>query len=105
MTVKLPLDVPYETLAKFCRRRHIGRVSVFGSALRPDFRPESDVDLRVEFEPGCTPGWEIIDIEDALSALFGSHPVHTVNPKYLSHLLKDRVLGSAVVDYETPDGT
>lgn len=43
-------------LQEFCRRRHIARLSVYGSVVRPDFRPDSDVDMLVEFEPGHTPG-------------------------------------------------
>jgi predicted nucleotidyltransferase len=46
----------------FCRRQHIRRLSLFGSVLRDDFGPESSVDVLVEFEPGHTPGWEIVTI-------------------------------------------
>jgi hypothetical protein len=45
-----------QTLREFCRRRHIKRLALYGSVLRPDFRPDSDVDVLVEFEPGHTPG-------------------------------------------------
>src|SRR4051794_22909616 len=53
---RLRIDLPQEALAEFCRRNLIRRLSVFGSALRDDFTPDSDVDLLVEFEPGATPG-------------------------------------------------
>ena len=86
-------------LAAFCRRHYIRRLSVFGSALRKDFRPNSDVDLLVEFQPGHTPGWEIIDLEDELSNLFGGRRVDVVNPKYLNPRLRDQILDSAVVQY------
>jgi predicted nucleotidyltransferase len=43
-------------LREFCRRRHIAKLALYGSVLRPDFRPDSDVDVLVEFEPGHTPG-------------------------------------------------
>ncbi|MCD6285758.1 MAG: nucleotidyltransferase domain-containing protein, partial [Anaerolineae bacterium] len=50
------IRVPKEQIAAFCRERHIRRLAVFGSALRSDFRPDSDVDILVEFEPDHTPG-------------------------------------------------
>ena len=54
-----------------CRRHHIIRLSLFGSVLREDFRPDSDVDVLVEFEPGKTPGFSFIDIQDELSNMIG----------------------------------
>lgn len=86
-------------LAEFCRRHHIRRLAVFGSVLRDDFRPDSDIDMLIEFQPGQTPGWEIIDLEDELSGLFGGWRVDVVNPKYLNPLLRERVLASAEVQY------
>ena len=62
-------------LSEFCRRHHIGRLWLFGSVLREDFGPDSDVDLLVEFEPEHIPGWEIVDIEEELSQLFGGRKV------------------------------
>ena len=90
---------PSSLVAEFCRRHHIRRLSVFGSVLRDDFRPDSDVDVLVEFQPGHTPGWEVVDLEDELSGLFGGRPVDLVNPKYLNPRLRDRILKSAVVQY------
>ena len=99
--------IPIEQLAEFCRRHHIRRLSLFGSILREDFRPAgdrpSDVDALVEFEPGHTPGWEIVTIEEELSRLFGGRRVDLVNPKYLNRRLRDRVLASAELCYEAPD--
>src|SRR2546430_17107796 len=86
-------------IVDFCRRRAIQRLSLFGSVLRDDFRPDSDIDVLVEFKPGHTPGWEIVDIEEELSELFGRRRVDLVNPKYLSPRLRDRILNSAVVQY------
>jgi uncharacterized protein len=91
--------LPSPLLADFCRRHHITRLSVFGSALRDDFRPDSDVDVLVEFQPGHTPGWEIVDIEEELGRLLGGRRVDLVNPKYLNHRLRDAILNSAVVQY------
>lgn len=59
------------TLATFCRRSHIRRLSLFGSVLRTDFRPDSDIDVLVEFEPGHVPGFGIVDMEKELSLMVG----------------------------------
>ncbi len=103
----MTLVIPRDEIANFCQRHHIRRLSLFGSILRDDFRPDgdqsSDVDVLVEFETGRTPGWEIVDIEAELSGLFGGRKVDMVNPKYLNSRLKDRVLASARPLYEAPD--
>jgi uncharacterized protein len=90
---------PNNLIADFCRRHHIRRLSLFGSVLRDDFRPDSDIDALVEFHPGHTPGWDIIDLEEELGGLFGGRHVDLVNPKYLNPRLRDRILASAVVQY------
>jgi predicted nucleotidyltransferase len=89
-----------ERVAEFCRQHHIKRLRLFGSVLRDDFHPGSDVDVLVEFEPGHTPGWEIVDIEDELGQIFGGRKVDMVNPKFLSARLRDRILHEAVVQYD-----
>jgi len=86
-------------LAEFCRRRHIRRLAFFGSVLRDDFRPESDVDVLLEFEPGRTPGLGIVEVADELSRLCGGHPVDLVSEKYLNRRLRPRVLAEAEVLY------
>ncbi len=93
------ITVDKEELAAFCRRHHIRRLSLFGSALRNDLGPESDVDVLVEFEPGHTPGLAVVDIEEELSELLGGRRVDMVNPKYLNRRLKSRVLDEAEVQY------
>ena len=65
------LTIPKDRLAHFCRANHIASLAVFGSALRSDFRSDSDVDLLVQFEPGRTPGLHFVTIADELEALFG----------------------------------
>ena len=93
------LDLSKEEITRFCRRRHIRRLSLFGSVLRGDFRADSDIDVLVEFAPGHTPGLEIVDIQEELSELFGGREVDIVNPKYLNRRIKDHVLKSAEVQY------
>ncbi|MEA1997450.1 MAG: nucleotidyltransferase family protein [Gemmatimonadota bacterium] len=96
----LKITVPKDKIAAFCRRNKIRRLALFGSVLRDDFTPESDVDVLVEFEPGFTPGLEIVDVEDELSQLLGGRHTDFVNPKYLNVRIRDRVLVSAETIYE-----
>lgn len=100
----MPMNVPIdqEKLINLCRQRHVRKVAVFGSALRDDFGPDSDVDLLLEFAPGHTPGWEIVDIQQEFSRLFGGWRVDIANPKYLNRYLREEILSSAVVQYEAP---
>lgn len=93
------IEISNEKIAEFCRRHHITRLAFFGSFLHDDFKPDSDVDVLVEFAPGHTPGLEIVDIEEELSSLLGGRRVNIVNPKYLNRRLKDRVLADAEVQY------
>jgi predicted nucleotidyltransferase len=65
------LSIPQAAVAEFCRRHHIRRLALFGSVLRDDFRPDSDVDVLVEFEEGHIPGFAIVTMEDELGALLG----------------------------------
>jgi hypothetical protein len=96
----LPIDIPREKIAEFCRRHHIKRLSLFGSVLRDDFRPDSDVDVLVEFEPGKTPGFGYVEVQQQLESLLGRR-VDLVSAKYVNRRLRDRVLGSAEVMYES----
>ena len=69
MTARLAIEK--ERIAEFCRRHHIRKLALFGSVLREDFRPESDVDVLVEFEPGRVPGLAFFAMEEELSDLLG----------------------------------
>jgi predicted nucleotidyltransferase len=91
--------VPKPQLAEFCRRNHIRRLALFGSVLRDDFGPNSDIDVLVEFEPGHVPGLRFIRLQDELSRLFGGRRVDLVTPKFLNHRIRDEVLRSAEVQY------
>ena len=90
---------PKGQIAAFCRRHHIRKLSLFGSVLRDDFRPDSDVDVLVEFKPGHAVGFGIIDMEEELSRLFGGHKIDMVREKYLNRHLRSRILASAEVQY------
>jgi len=85
-------------LADFCRRRHIRSLSVCGSVLREDFRPDSDVDVLIEFEPDRRPGMlGLYEVEQELSHLYGGHRIDLLNPKYLNRRIRDRLLREAEV--------
>ncbi len=91
---------PPEAIAEFCRRHHIRKLSLFGSVLRDDFGPDSDVDVLVEFEPGRVVGFDILDMEEELSRLLGGRKVDIVNEKYLNRWLRHRVLAAAEVQFQ-----
>ena len=90
---------PQDAIVDFCRRHHVRALSLFGSVVRDDFRSDSDVDVLVEFEPGHVVGFEILDMEEELSKLFGGHKVDIVQQKYLNPRLRGRILASAEVQY------
>ncbi len=68
---KIKIRVPRKKLAEFCRRNHIRKLAFFGSVLRDDFGPDSDVDVLVEFEPGKTPGLAFFGMAEDLEQIFG----------------------------------
>jgi predicted nucleotidyltransferase len=90
-----PITIPHDSIADFCRRNHIRRLSLFGSVLRSDFRSDSDIDVLVEFEPGHVPGLALIRMQDELSTLLGGRSVDLVTPKFLNHRIRERVLSEA----------
>ena len=96
---RIKLSISRTELARLCKRYHIRRLAFFGSVLREDFNPNSDVDILVEFEEGHTPGLDFIDIQDDLSKLLGGREVDLVTPKFLNHRIRDRVLKEARVAY------
>ena len=66
------LDIPVAAIRTFCRKWKIREFSLFGSVLRKDFRPDSDVDVLVEFEPDhCWSLYEVVDMKEELQTLFG----------------------------------
>ena len=92
------LVIPKDKIADFCRRHHIRQLSVFGSVLRDDFAPESDVDVLVEFQVGHVPGFSFFCLQDELSQLLG-RKVELNTPNFLSRYFRDKVLKEAEVQY------
>jgi len=94
------IEVPKGKIANFCQRNHIRRLALFGSVLRDDFGPESDVDVLVEFEPGARVGFfKLYDLEQELSQILGGYKVEINAPKSLSKYFRDQVLEEAEVQY------
>lgn len=72
--MSVEIKVPQRRIADFCQRWGIKELSIFGSALRDDFRPDSDVDVLVAFEPGVHRSFqEWLDMTEQLEAMFGRH--------------------------------
>jgi hypothetical protein len=94
---KIPID--RDQIADFCRRHHIRKLAFFGSVLRDDFSPDSDVDVLVEFEPGHVPGLRFIRMQDELSTILGGWTVDLVTPKFLNKRVRGRVLADAEIQY------
>src|SRR5260370_75919 len=85
-------------MVEFCQRHHVRKLALFGSVLRDDFGPDSDVDVLVEFEPGHVPGFAFVDLQEELSALLGRKvDLHT--PGSLSRYFRARVVREAQVQY------
>ena len=93
------LTADKERIAAFCRKHHVRRLALFGSVLRDDFSPASDVDVLVEFEEGHVPGLVFFAMQDELSGILG-RPVDLHTPQFLSPDFRDEVLAEAEVQYE-----
>jgi predicted nucleotidyltransferase len=98
MSLAASIAIPVDQIAGICRSRHIQRLSLFGSALRPDFGPMSDIDMLVEFEPNHVPGYLGLGaIEEELSRLFPGRKVDLQTPGALSAEFRERVQSEAQV--------
>lgn len=86
-------------VAGFCRRHHIRRLALFGSVLRDDFTPDSDVDVLVEFEPGHTPGLAFFRMQREFSEILGRKADFNT-PQDLSRYVRDDILAEAEVLYD-----
>jgi hypothetical protein len=98
--MSMKIEIPKEGIGTFCRRNHIRKLAFFGSVLRDDFTPESNVDVLVEFEPGARVGLiTLAGLEIELTRLLGRkaemHTVKGLNPHF-----RDAVLEQAEVQYE-----
>ncbi len=88
------IEIPQYQVAEFCQRNHIRRMALFGSVIRNDFTPESDVDVLVEFEPGRTPGLAFFAMQRELTELLGRQ-VDLNTAQWLSPYFRQEVLEEA----------
>lgn len=95
----LPLQIDRARIAGFCRKHHVRKLAFFGSVLRDDFRPDSDVDVLIEFEPDHTPGLAFFGMEAELSEILG-RKVDLNTPQFLSPYFRSEVEAQAEVQYE-----
>jgi uncharacterized protein len=96
------IHIDRHELEAFCRKNSIRKLSLFGSVLRDDFGPHSDIDVLVEFEPGKTPGFAFFDVQEELTRLLGRQvDLHTQSS--LSRYFRDEVVAEAAVQYVRKD--
>lgn len=94
------LNIDPATLARFCHQHRIGRLALFGSQLKGTARPESDIDLLVEFFPDAHPTLlDMAQIEIELSQALGGRKVDVRTPQDLSRYFRDEVVRTAEVQY------
>lgn len=94
------IDIPIDKLVAFCQGHPIRKLSLFGSVLRPDFTPKSDVDVLVEFMPGAGIGFiELFELQEALTNLLGRQ-VDLLTPGALSRHFRQQVIEQSKVLYE-----
>ncbi|MDI6449584.1 nucleotidyltransferase family protein [Anaerobaca lacustris] len=97
---KTRIDIPKERIAEFCRANHIRRLALFGSVLRDDFGPDSDVDVLVEFEPEARVGLlRLAGLEIDLGNMLG-RKVDLNTPGFLSDYFRNEVMAEAEVHYD-----
>ena len=96
---RIPVEISKDKIAELCKRNHIHSLSFFGSVLRDDFGPDSDIDVLIEFEAGHIPGLiRLAGMENELSELLG-RKVDLRTPQDLSRYFRQDVLNSAEVQY------
>ncbi|MEA2052762.1 MAG: nucleotidyltransferase family protein [Euryarchaeota archaeon] len=97
---KFSVKLSKRKIVEFCKRKHIRCLSLFGSILHNDFSQSSDIDMLVEFEPDYVPGFfDLIEMEEELSSMFGGRKVDLRTPNDLSRYFRDDVLAEAEAVY------
>lgn len=100
MRKRANFEIPKQKIAEFCRKNHIKKLSLFGSALRDDFRPDSDVDILVEFELAAHVGLiKLAGLELKLGEILG-RKVDLNTPEFLSKYYRKEILAEAEAQYD-----
>ena len=95
----VPFPFDKNRVSEVCRNRQIRRLAVFGSVMRDDFSPSSDIDVLAEFEPGHVPGLQFFTIENELGQVMG-RKVDLKTLQFLSPIFRDRVVQEAQILYD-----
>ncbi|MBE9203990.1 nucleotidyltransferase family protein [Synechocystis salina LEGE 06099] len=94
------MEIPVDKISALCQQWHISQLLLFGSVLRDDFTPNSDIDILVEFEPGFTPGFfKLYQIQEQLSSIFDNRSIDLVTPNFLNYRIRNQILATAEVCY------
>ena len=94
------IRIPKKELNNYCKKHHIKKMAFFGSILKGDFNPNSDIDILVEFEKEHIPGFfKLMEIEEELSKFFQGVKVDLRTPNDLSRYFRSKVVSNAVVIY------
>lgn len=97
------ISVPEEKIKLFCLKWRIKELSFFGSVLRDDFAPESDIDVLIDFLPDASWGWDVVDMKNELASILGRNIDFVSKSAILSSenpYRKNEILNSAKVIYE-----
>jgi len=95
----ISVHIPASQIEQFCQKNHIQRLAFFGSVVRDDFGPQSDIDVLVEFEPGFTPGFDFFLMESELSQLL-ERKVDLQTIGFLNPEIQRSVLAEVILVYE-----
>ncbi len=99
MNARIPIQIDFERLAELCRAHGVTRLSLFGSVVRGDFGPKSDVDVLVEFASSARVGlFDLARLQLELAELMG-RDVHLATPRSLSRYFRSEVIDNAVPVY------
>jgi uncharacterized protein len=94
----LKIQIHKEEISEFCRQHHIKKLAFFGSVLRDDFGPDSDVDILVEFQPGHTPGLSFFSMQEELARIL-NHKVDLNTLNFLSPYFRKDIQQEMLVEY------
>lgn len=93
MIMPARIDIPRERIAEFCQRNRVRRLALFGSVIRDDFTPQSDVDVLVEFEPGYAAGFVFFQMRRELTTMLGRevdmHTAASLSPYFRQEVLDE----------------
>jgi uncharacterized protein len=95
------IDISLSEIKQLCEKHHINKFALFGSVLREDFTPNSDIDVLVEFQPEYIPGFiKFNQIQEEISQVFDGREIDLVTPKFLNYQIQEKILNEMEVYYD-----